>query len=154
MLISCHCQRMQKPYLTLYFNPCIKSNGLLCTRTKWFICALVWAFFYWHSKAMFLLWTFFVIYVCVFHAVLSVQCSLVATCWVRAGLLALLYVMFSCVIVTFPCVVLCQVWYLIVSNPDFYLLLNYIYHEWASIKNCLFMLSTKHRYSNQHTCYV
>ena len=42
--------------------------------------------------------------------------------------------MFSCVIVTFPCVVLGQVWYLIVSIPDFYLLLNYIYHEWASIK--------------------
>ena len=91
---------------------------------------------------------------CVHYAVLSVHCSLVATCWERAGLLALLYVMFSCVIVTFSCVVLGQVWYLIVSIPDFYLLLNYIYHEWASIKNCLFMLSTKRRYSNQHTCYV
>ena len=90
---------------------------------------------------------------CVFHAVLSVHCSLVATCWEGAGLLALLFAMFSCVIVTFPCVVLGQVWYLIVSIPDFYLL-NYIYHEWASIKNCLFMLSTKRRYSNQHTCYV
>ena len=91
---------------------------------------------------------------CVFHAVLSVHCSLVATCWERAGLLALLYVMFSCVIITFPCVFLVQVWYLIVSIPDFYLLLNYIYHEWASTKNCLFMLSTKRRYSTQHTCYV
>ena len=43
---------------------------------------------------------------CAFHAV---HCSLVATCWERAGLLALLYVMFSCVIATFPCNVLGQV---------------------------------------------
>ena len=61
---------------------------------------------------------------CVFYAVLSVHCSLVAICWERAGLLALLYVMFSCVIVTFPCVVLGQVWYLIVSIPDFCLGIN------------------------------
>ena len=53
------------------------------------------------------------------------------------GLLAHLYVMFSCVIATIPCVVLGQVWYLIVSIPDFCLLLNYIYHELAFIKNCL-----------------
>ena len=97
----------------------------------------------------------FVSFICVFHAVLSVHCSLVVTCWERAGLLALLYVMFSCV-VTFPCVILDQIWYLTVSIPDFCLLLNYIYHELASIKNCLFfrMLSTKRRYSNQHTCYI
>ena len=37
---------------------------------------------------------------CVFHAVLSVHYSLVATCCEKAGLLALLNVMFSCVIVT------------------------------------------------------
>ena len=45
-------------------------------------------------------------------------CSLVVTCWERAGLLAFLYLMFSCVLVTFPFVVLCQVWYLIVWIPD------------------------------------
>ena len=47
-----------------------------------------------------------------------VSCSLVVTCWERADLLALLYVMFSCVFVTFPHAVLDQVWYLIVSIPD------------------------------------
>ena len=52
------------------------------------------------------------------HAVLSVHCNLVVTCWERAGLLALLCVVFSCVLVTFPCCVLGQVWYLIVSIPD------------------------------------
>ena len=52
------------------------------------------------------------------HAVLSVPCSLVVTCWQRVDLLALLYTMFSCVLVTFPYVVLGQVWYLIVSIPD------------------------------------
>ena len=31
------------------------------------------------------------------HTFLSVHCSAVVTCWERAGLLALLYVMFSCV---------------------------------------------------------
>ena len=46
---------------------------------------------------------------------LSVPCSLVVTCWEKADLLALLYVMFSCVLVTFPYGVLGQVWYLTVS---------------------------------------
>ena len=36
------------------------------------------------------------------HAFLSVHCSLVVTCWERADLLALLYVMFY-YFVTFPC---------------------------------------------------
>ena len=40
----------------------------------------------------------------------------------RANLLDLLYVMFSCVFGTFPCGVLGQVWYLIVSIPDLCLL--------------------------------
>ena len=53
---------------------------------------------------------------------MSISCSLVVTCWERADLLALLYVMFSCVVVTFPYGVLGQVWYLIVSIPDLCLL--------------------------------
>ena len=61
------------------------------------------------------------------HAVLSVHCSLVVTCWERANLMALVYVMFSCVFVTFPCGVLGQVWYLIVLIPDLCLL---SYFEW------------------------
>ena len=36
----------------------------------------------------------------VFHALLYVHCSLVVTCLERADLLALLYVMFSCIFVT------------------------------------------------------
>ena len=58
----------------------------------------------------------FVFRVC--HAVLSVHCSLVVTCWERAGLLSLLCVMFSCVFVAFKYGVLGQVWYLIVLIPD------------------------------------
>ena len=53
------------------------------------------------------------------HAFLSVHCSLVVTCWERANLLALLCVLFYCVFVTFPCGVLGQVGYLIVSISDF-----------------------------------
>ena len=49
-----------------------------------------------------------------------------ANCRERAGFLAILYVMFSSVIVTFQCGVLGQVWYLIVSIPDFCFLLTYI----------------------------
>ena len=63
---------------------------------------------------------FFIFRVC--HAFVSVHCSLVATCLERANLLALLCVMFYCVFVTFPCGVLGQVWYLIVSIPDLCLL--------------------------------
>ena len=59
------------------------------------------------------------------HTAFSVSCSLVITCLERAGLLALLFVMFSCVLVTFPYGVLGQVWYLIVSFLD--LCLHY-YH--------------------------
>ena len=56
------------------------------------------------------------------HVVLSVHCCLVVTCWERATLLALLYVMFSYVFVTFLCSVLGQVGHLIVSIPDLCLL--------------------------------
>ena len=59
---------------------------------------------------------------CVCHAFLSVHCSLEMTCWERANPLALLYVMFKCVFVTFSCNSLGQVWYLIVSIPDLCLL--------------------------------
>ena len=58
-------------------------------------------------------------YLCFVSAVLS---CLVVTCWERADLLDLLYVMFSCVFVTFPCGVLGQVWSLIVLIPDLCLL--------------------------------
>ena len=43
------------------------------------------------------------------HAFLFVHCSLVVSCWELADLLALLYVIFSCIFVTFPCGVLGQV---------------------------------------------
>ena len=66
----------------------------------------------------------FVFRVCVFF--LSVHCSLVVIRWERADLLALLYVMFYCVFVTFPCGVLGQVWCLIVSIPDLCLLSYYL----------------------------
>ena len=55
-----------------------------------------------------------------------VSCSLVVTCWEKVYLLALLYVMFSCVFVTFPKGVLGQVWHLIVLIPDLCLLLYYV----------------------------
>ena len=66
------------------------------------------------------------------HAFLSVHCNLVVTCWEMADLLALLHVMFYCVFVTFPCGVLDQVWYLIVSIPDRCLL---TYTDWVDIQN-------------------
>ena len=55
---------------------------------------------------------------CVSHAFASVHCCLVVTCWVRADLLALVGDVY-CIFVTFPLGILGQVWYLIVSFPDF-----------------------------------
>ena len=53
---------------------------------------------------------------------MSVTCSFEVTCWERSDLLAFLYVMFSCIFVTFLYGVLGQVCYLIVSIPDLCLL--------------------------------
>ena len=54
---------------------------------------------------------------CVCHALGSVHCCLVVTCWEKADLLVLVCDV-NCVIVTFPCGNLGQVWHLIVSLPD------------------------------------
>ena len=58
---------------------------------------------------------------CVSHAFASVHCCLVDTCWERADLLALVGDVYG-IFVTFPCGILDQVWYLIVSFPDLCLL--------------------------------
>ena len=54
---------------------------------------------------------------CVSHTFAPVHCCLMVTCWERADLLALVGDVY-CIFVTFPCGILCQVWYLIVSFPD------------------------------------
>ena len=54
---------------------------------------------------------------CVSHAFTSVYCCLVVTCWERTDLLALVGGDY-CIFVTFPCGILGQVWYLIVSFAD------------------------------------
>ena len=54
---------------------------------------------------------------CVCHAFASVHCSLVVTCWERAGLLALVCDVLLC-FVTIPCGILGQVWHLTVLIPD------------------------------------
>ena len=54
---------------------------------------------------------------CVSHAFASVHCYLIVTCWERPDLLALVGDLY-CGFVTFPCGILCQVWYLIISFPD------------------------------------
>ena len=96
------------------------------------------------SRAVLLLWTIFVIYICLCHTVVSVSYSLEITCWERADLLALLHVLFSCVFVTFPNSVLGQVWYLNVSIPDLCLLSYFgmcfsilIYLYYVFIYQCL-----------------
>ena len=66
---------------------------------------------------------------CVSHALASVHCCLEVTCWERADLLALVGDVY-CMCVTFPCGILGQVWYLIVSFSDLcrlsYFYLTYI----------------------------
>ena len=55
---------------------------------------------------------------CVWHAFASVHCCLVVTCWERADLLALVCDVWLFFFVTFPCGILGQKRYLIVSIPD------------------------------------
>ena len=59
------------------------------------------------------------------------------TCWEWAGLLARLYVKFSCVFVTFLCGVLSQVWYLIISIPDLCLFTYFYYSVVSGMIPCL-----------------
>ena len=54
---------------------------------------------------------------CVSHALASVHCCLVVICWERDVLLALVGDVY-CIFVLFPCGILGQAWYLIVSFPD------------------------------------
>ena len=66
---------------------------------------------------MFILWIICVTSVLCFHANASVHCCLVVTCWEWTDLVALVCDV-KCVFSTFPCVILGQVWYLIISIPD------------------------------------
>ena len=75
---------------------------------------------------MLLLWIIFVIYVSCLSCFLVCSLQPCGHLRERANLLALLYVMFSCVFVTFQCGVLGQVWYLIVSIPDLCLLIYFV----------------------------
>ena len=70
------------------------------------------------------------------HVFLSVHCSLVVTCLKRADLSALLYMMFYCVYVTFPCSVLGLVWCLMVSIPG-RCHLSYFYQHVLIVANFL-----------------
>ena len=58
------------------------------------------------------------------------SCILIAvTCLEMANLLALLCLMFYCVVVTFPCGVLGRMWHLIVSMSDLCLLIYFYIHQ-------------------------
>ena len=60
---------------------------------------------------------------CDSHAFAFVHCCLVVTCWERADILALVGDVY-CILVTFPCGILGQVWYLIASFTDLCRLYN------------------------------
>ena len=75
---------------------------------------------------------------CVSHAFASVQCCLVATFWERADLLTLVGDVY-CSFVTFPCGILGQVWYLIVSFPDICRLSYFVTFDfWLIVDSALF----------------
>ena len=63
---------------------------------------------------------------CVSHAFAPVHCCLVVTCWERADLLALVGDVY-CIFVNFPCGILGQVRYVIVSFPDLCNLSYFVY---------------------------
>ena len=62
---------------------------------------------------------------CVSHAFASVHCWFVVNCWERADLWALDGDV-CCIFVTFPCGILDQLWYLIVSFPDLRLISYFV----------------------------
>ena len=70
------------------------------------------------SKAVLLLWIICVFVSCVSHAFASVHCCLVVTYWERADLLLVLVDDVNRIFISFPCGILGQVWYLVVSFPD------------------------------------
>ena len=86
---------------------------------------------------------------CVSHAFASDHCCLVVTCWKSAGLLALIGDVYC---ITFPCGILGQVWYLIVSFSDL-CCLSYFVQEikfkhmvksrlsvaWLALSSCCFL---------------
>ena len=59
------------------------------------------------------------------HAFASIHCCIVVTCWVRADPLALVCDVKLCFFFNFPCGILGQVSYLIVSIPDLFHLSYY-----------------------------
>ena len=65
---------------------------------------------------------------CVSHAIASVHCCFVVTCWERADPSVLVGDVY-CIFVTFPCGILGQVWYLIVSFLDFSLFFYFQTHR-------------------------
>ena len=66
-------------------------------------------------------------HLCVSHAFACVHCYRVVTCWERADFLALVGDVY-CIFATFPCIILGQVWHLIVSFPDLCRLSYIEYH--------------------------
>ena len=88
---------------------------------------------------------------CVCYAFASVHFCHVVTCWEKAYLW-LLFVMFKIVFLTFPCGIMGQVWYLIVSIPDIrrlsYFNCSYVMYLlfsllWSFIKESKVIYSTK-----------
>ena len=70
---------------------------------------------------------------CVSHAFVPVHYCLVVTCWEKADLLALDGDV-NCIFVTFPCDILDQMWYLVVSFPG----LSYFYFVLFNIEFYMF----------------
>ena len=73
----------------------------------------------------------FMFHICLCYSVLSVPCSLVVTCWDRAGLSALLCVICTCVLSLSHHSVPDQVWNLILSIPDLCIFLYFNSSSWV-----------------------
>ena len=81
---------------------------------------------------------------CDCHAFASVHCCLVVTCWERADLLALVCDVY-CGFVTFPCGILGEVWYLIVSIPDL-CRLSYFYYPNLLTLNVIYAIKSSKKF--------
>ena len=83
-------------------------------------------------------------YLCLVFAMLSHL--FIAALWSPAGkglISWLSFVMFNCVFVTFPCGILGQVWYLIVSFPDL-CHLSYFYNQTCRLSHDIHEMTTNY----------
>ena len=110
-VITCYWNDYMASTFTNYFQKCFSEGIITILSLNTVIPTSVMVWLSTVPRRYFFCGSFFIL-------CLPLLYWLLVTCWERADFLALLFVMYSCVFVTFQYSILDQVWYLIVSIPD------------------------------------